>query len=557
MKSFNEKEWNADDKIIACRLAPESFHGLLKKHLKVPRFTRALISTSKGENKLLDEGAQIGGTGNAIFVKSSKFDVGFTKKNLITDEGYMTSCSILLTFMAGETEFDLEQVADNLLKGKKRIMHQDIHAYLAETIEEILSSFVLTHKAPEICEMPVAKPLKETLGDGLKKLLYRGGLTFCGVSRIEFDCPEFYTLQKERSKIRGREEVLRERAKLDELEMEKTLARIEALKSVGVDPNVAIEIELGKAHQKGSRAKMLLVASGKGVSAYNPYSKEPAIPEELYLLPEKMGFARSTTVLEQKNEPVVAIGAQRGVYLVSPRNKYSGEFYIESNGRPRGGFNSVTVADELVYGAHSELGLLEWSSATPNKPSRSIFPEVTRKNKYTRGVCFHNGTVFFSSGAKVYAFTPGNLDFNAVYENGGAPITSLLVAGDSIFAGNQDGQVLHWPIEFPRQSAKVLLRRQGTIYAVSKMITERGRFILIGTRDYSTTAFDPLSGVVMQYMSPDLMRWVDGAGDFVFSSSYSGHRIFIWDISHPARHLYSIPIDEMAQDIYVWEEEQL
>ena len=86
------------------------------------------------------------------------------------------------------------------------------------------------------------------------------------------------------------------------------------------------------------------------------------------------------------------------------------------------------------------------------------------------------------------------------------------------------------------------------------MNTDRGRFILIGARDYSVTAFDPLTGVVKQYMSPDLLRWVDGAGDYVFASSYSGHRIFFWDIDHTSRHLYSIPVDEMAQDIYVWEE---
>jgi outer membrane protein assembly factor BamB len=199
------------------------------------------------------------------------------------------------------------------------------------------------------------------------------------------------------------------------------------------------------------------------------------------------------------------------------------------------------------------MGLLQWAS--DEEHGQPVFPEITRANRYTRGVCTYMGTVYFTSGSCVYAFEPGESEMKTVYENGGAPLTALHVAGDSIFAGSQDGDVLHWALSYPQRPAKVLLRRQGTIYSVGKMLTGNGRFILVGARDYSVTAFNPMTGAVRQYMSPDLLRWVDGAGDFVFASSYSGHRVFAWDISRASRHIYSIPVDEMAQDIYVWEED--
>ncbi len=554
MSTFNEKKWLDDGRLIARRLGSEDLPGLLKKYLKVPPLCKALVAMPKGKKVVKPEGSEVSGLAGATLVKTRKFDLDFTAHGLVTAEGYVSDCRLLLTFMAGETDFDIEQVAENLLKGKNRVRADDIHTFLGEGVEQVLRTFVSQRNADRICEMPVLADLRETLETGLKKQLYLGGLTFCALARLDFNCPEFEQLQQERSKIKGREEALRSRSKLDELEMQKRLEHIEALKAVGVDPNVAAEIELGKAHFTASRAKLLLVASGKGATTYVPYSKEPATPDELYLLPENMGFARSAIILERAGEPVVAVGAQRGVYLVSVQGSYSAEFYIETSGRPRGGFNSVALAGGTVYASHSELGLLSWESE--EEPGRPVFPKISRAGKFTRGVCVHKQIVYFSSGTQVYAFEPGSSEIKAVYRDGHAPITALLVAGDSIFAGDQDGEVLHWPIEYPHQAAKVLLRRQGTIYSVGKMNTDKGRFILIGARDYSVTAFDPLSGVVRQYMSPDFLRWVDGAGDFVFASSYSGHRIFFWDIDHTARHLYSIPVDEMAQDIYVWEEDQ-
>ena len=105
MKSFNEKEWNNDKEIIACQVTPESFPGLLKKSLKVPRFTKAFIHLGKGRNKLYSEGTDITENKKAVLVKNSNFEIIFSKKGLTTKEKYLTSYIIHLTFMAGETDF--------------------------------------------------------------------------------------------------------------------------------------------------------------------------------------------------------------------------------------------------------------------------------------------------------------------------------------------------------------------------------------------------------------------------------------------------------------------
>jgi hypothetical protein len=552
MTTFSSKTWQTDKELIACRLTQDSFPGLLRKYIKVPPLTRAFLAPQPGHKAIKKSGEEISGVREVVLVKTRTFNIEFAVKSLVTSEKYVGHCKLMLTLMAGETDFDLEQVSENLLKGRDEVRIEDIRSLLAEAIEETLKTFISKRSAEEVCLKPVITDLKESLESGLKKHLYMGGLTLSSVARMDFNCPEYTMLQNERSRIKEREEVLKSRAKLDQLELQERLARIEALKEVGVDPNVALEVELGKAHMDASRTKLLLLASGKSIVTFSPYSREPASPEEVYLLPDKMGFARSARVLRNKGKQVIAAGAQRGVYLVWLDTGESQKFFVKTKGRPRGGFNSVALAGSSVYASHSEMGLLQWNGEEEH--GQPVFTDITRANKYTRGVCVHMGTVYFASGSCVYAFEPGTSKTKTVYRNGGAPVTALHVAGDSIFVGNQEGEVLHWALSYPDRPARVLLRRQGTIYSVGKMLTEQGRFILIGARDYSVTAFNPMTGTVRQYMSPDLLRWVDGAGDFVFASSYSGHRVFAWDISRASRHIYSIPVDEMAQDIYVWEE---
>ncbi len=550
MKAFNEKDWVKDKNLIARRIDAGSLPGLLKKRLHVPALCKVLVTMPSGEKVIRKEGSEVTGLKEAVLVKTHKFDLPFSVTGLVTSEGFVGECELLLAFIAGEGDFDVEQVAENLLKGRQEATTRDVGQFLSEAVEETLKTFASEHTAGSVCEQPVISELSESLEKGLKKLLYLGGLSFCGVAEFDFVCPEFESLQSERSKIKGREEVLRSRAKLDEMQLQSRLVKIQALKEVGVDPNVALEIELGKAGFAPSRSKMLLVASGKGIYAYAPYSQEPAKPEEIYLLPEDMGFARTARVLKRDGELVIAVGTQRGVYVFSPGGDYSHEYYIKTTGRPRGGFNSAALAGDVLYATHSELGILRWEG---DGEGEAVLTKITSFNRHTRGVCAKGGTVYFSSGSFVHAFDPVSVEVLFTLGEEGSPITSLLVEGDSIFAGNQAGEVLHWAGSQPERPASVLLRRQSTIYSLSTMDTDKGTFLLVGSRDYSVTAFEPITGAARQYMSPALLRWVDGAGDFVFAASYSGHRVFAWDVREPSRHLYSIPVEEKAQDIRVWE----
>jgi hypothetical protein len=483
MSKFNEEKWLADEKLMACRLDAASLPGgfLKKKYLKVPPLCKALVTMPRGKTVIKCEGAGVEELTGAVLVKTCRFDLEFTKPGLVSSEAYVGECSLILTFMAGDRDVDMEQVADNLLKGRNQIRIADIHAFLDEAIEELLQTFVSQRSAEEVCQKPVAQEFQNVLRKGLEKLLFRGGLTLCELKRLEFRFPDFKKVQVELSHQR-----------LDDVQDQRRKEQVTGLIAIGVDPDVAAKIVWGQPHCNAARAKLLLVASGQG------------------------------------------------------------EAYIETSGRPRGGFNSVALAHGAVYASHSELGLLYWESE--KEPGQPVFAGITRANKYTRGVCIHDGAGYFSSGAKVYSFEPGSSRITATYRNGNSPITALLVAGNSIFAGNQNGEVLHWHAGHPKKAAEVLLRKQGIIYAVGKMNTDRGTFLLIGAKDYSVTAFEPLSGMTRQYISPDFVRWVDGAGDYVFASSYSGHRVFVWDTSQESRHLYSIPVDEMTQDIYVWEE---
>ena len=197
MTVFNEKKWQDDDTLIARRLVQDNLPGLLKKYLKVPPLCRAPVIMPKGKKAVKPEGSETTGLTGAVLVKTCKFNLEFDMNGLVTSEGFVGDCRLLLTFMAGETDFDVEQVAENLLKGRKQVCVDDIHTLISEEIEEILRTFVSERKAQQVCEMPVIADLRRAIESGLKKHLYVGGLTFCALARLNFSCPEFEALQRE------------------------------------------------------------------------------------------------------------------------------------------------------------------------------------------------------------------------------------------------------------------------------------------------------------------------------------------------------------------------
>jgi len=134
MSTFNEKNWQAEKEVVARKYGSDALPGLLKKYLKVPPLTKALVTLSRGKKLVKCEGDETSGPSEAVLVKTRKFDLEFIGNGLVTGEGYVGDCRLVLTLMAAESDFDVEQVAENLLKGKDEVRIVDIHTFLDEAV---------------------------------------------------------------------------------------------------------------------------------------------------------------------------------------------------------------------------------------------------------------------------------------------------------------------------------------------------------------------------------------------------------------------------------------
>jgi hypothetical protein len=50
------------------------------------------------------------------------------------------------------------------------------------------------------------------------------------------------------------------------------------------------------------------------------------------------------------------------------------------------------------------------------------------------------------------------------------------------------------------------------------------------------------------------VRWVDGAGDFIFGISRSGYKAFAWDVRKQSEPVLTIRVSDKVQDVFVTKE---
>jgi len=147
---------------------------------------------------------------------------------------------------------------------------------------------------------------------------------------------------------------------------------------------------------------------------------------------------------------VLMVGAARGLYEYSIEAAEPRAVFRAGGSREvRGGFNAVALAGERVWGSHSELGLLCWHRDRPDAP-QAVLEALTGRAQTVRGVTFQDGRVFCAIDAGVAAVPADAPDSDAVlYRGSRAILTALAVAGGDVFAGNAEGEILHWPVDAP------------------------------------------------------------------------------------------------------------
>jgi hypothetical protein len=141
------------------------------------------------------------------------------------------------------------------------------------------------------------------------------------------------------------------------------------------------------------------------------------------------------------------LGAATGVYRWPiDRTEPDLTLLVEAAPAVRGGFNAATMVGDRVFASHSELGLHEWNVEEPTV-ARALFEPMTRAADVVRGVQFFDGNLYCSIDDRVIRWPADGVGDSPshVYAGSMTTITALCPTSQGLFAGNGDGDVLHWP----------------------------------------------------------------------------------------------------------------
>jgi hypothetical protein len=613
MASISIDKFASDSNYLAMRTSSEDLRSILDVFgvtLAVPQGAAALVDSADRRTTVLHAGEKATGEFAATVVKTCDIPLEIAVPDAVASNALEVNAQADFVFTFGQSEHDLEAVRDNLLKDTRTLTRKGFEKAVSAEAASFLREFVKSHTADELYEPRIGETLLHEAKDGLKRTAFQLGVDLRRIDGASFRSDahdealkarrdaeiEEQFLELARKKEAKKEEIeafkrelekkhLLHKKEINALKLEEKLERARELEKAGMDPALALiedkaerakmlrykllSPEKIKVLEEAARAKGLrrgaielvtrriLTAQGKAVIAHDPKTPRPGDVRERYdFSGGALGHLRSVRIAEIDGRPVLLAGAQGGVYvqeLESGGERF--EYKFPGTAQSRGGANSAEVAGGYLYATHSDYGLVQWPIGREDH-GRRIFEDLTKKDAYCRGVQKDaDGALYFTSGAGVFRTDADAKEKPVEYTGSTAPITSLAAAhGKWIFAANSEGRIIRWSKSEPGSCREEPLRKGGSIYML-KLVTAGGApFLLVGSKEYALLALDAESGETIEFHAPEMLRWVDGAHDYVFASNRAGTRVFVWESDNPRKPVFDIRMEETVHDLTVWTE---
>lgn len=289
---------------------------------------------------------------------------------------------------------------------------------------------------------------------------------------------------------------------------------------------------------------------GKRLLSFDPKTNlHPEVPKEVYDTEGgNLGYLRSVRNETIDGEDYLLAGAQRGVYRINGQIRHEHAFPTEPKGK--GGANAVCYFDGRVFATHSEVGLVEWR--VEGGPGRRLCADTVGSANSVRGALVHDGTLYFSAGADIFALDiMTGSETPTRYKGSDDSITSFVVSDGELLGGNRSGKIYRWHLDDPNSPEAFGVIKQNPIFMLRHARIAGQSFTIIGSKDFTVTAAAPRKDVYREYQAREEVRWVDGAGDFVFGVSRSGYKVFCWDALRQSEPKLTIRVSDKVQDLTV------
>jgi hypothetical protein len=203
--------------------------------------------------------------------------------------------------------------------------------------------------------------------------------------------------------------------------------------------------------------------------------------------------------------------------------------------------NAVARDERWIWASHSEHGLARWDAARPGSGAEFPHADLTRGHKTTRGVQVSEGRLLFATGPHVYA-VPGVGEPVKYVSSVESPVTCVVAAARTIFAGTENGAIVCWKAGAPDQPV-VLARKRDPIVTLGLARLAGLPHLVYSSRDSALRARVLGQSLETAYEADGgAVGVLDASSDLLCAVDADGRRVHLWRTSDPSRPARSLDL---------------
>jgi len=571
---------------VAAIVPADDVFGFLSRRIHLPQGVAALVTRKTGDHRVCRAGGDLDGdeAAEVLFVRTTPVDLSWVEERVDSADQFLATVQV-------EQRVSIAAERGELLSFRKQIMGSDraanrgaIIRLLRPVVREALNREAQRRTMEVLTEGADAAALAAALTDAQAGVCFAAGLMLDGPPRVSFDSPVYRQVRasqeqaarqrEEHSSRRGLEQAL-ETAQRDHLaHLEAVLGKLRSLADQSPQTGLSDlirtfgESERGEIYEAlfASRAESratqwIVVAAGTELLFYDPTTGQG--PERTIALGGRIGPLRSVQwARDAEGKLHLLVGAARGVYDVSLDVQCEPTaFAIPQAAEVKGGVNSAALVGQHLLATHSEVGLLRWARRSPDDPVR-LLENLTRNAQAVRNVCFCEGRIYCSVDQTVLAMNENpapagdaaagpSIQGNVrVFAGSNSLITAVCPVADGLYAGNAEGEVLHWPAgEKETSPAPQRLHVGNGRAAESLHLLAAGGLSRLVFTDTSPAVYARVIGdtFTCRYEAGgQTLRRVEAAPDLLAATNELRDRLLLWSPSSPGSVRGTIPISRQT-----------
>ncbi len=558
---------------IALHVAASELFGWLSRTLDLPPQWAALITRKTGEQQVVRPGGTLDGDDaeGVMFIRVSPFDIVIEDSGLASQDGFTCNAEVGLRLSVIPERSELASFLRAVLGSRRVAQHAAIQTLMQPVIGETLDRLIRQRSAADIVGARSGDEIAVEISEAVKAPCFSAGLTLERLPTVRISSTAFQGVREARERAaasraehEAAHEVEEALAVARDKHLEKLsdlLSRLKSLATATPEAPLPDLIRTFSESQRGeiyealfaaetpaSQTRWIVVAAGDDLLFFEPGRAES--PSRRLRVSGLAGPMRSIQVHEDAGQgPVLLLGAATGVYRWPiDRAEPDATFVVPGSPGVRGGFNAAVIVGDRLFASHSELGLWEWDLSAPDNPRR-LFESMTGAASAVRSVHAHSGDVYVAIDDRVICFHPDAAAEQPlhVYTGSTATITALRSTDDGLFAGNADGDVLHW---LRGDNSEPRLLHRGVKRAVESvgLLASGGVSRLIFTdttaRVYAAVVGDSFKCEYRAGGQP--LRRVEVAPDLLVATNDLRDRLFCWHPGKPNEPHATLPISRIC-----------